>query len=266
MENYNLYHFKSITKFINMGYVLNQEIHPDRILPFWVLGIVTNGSVNLQIDNVLKKISSNEYYLLPPNTRHFGIKKGLYNVIYCHFEAISEINNQISNDKIILPVFGKVPISIDFQSIYNYFRHALISEITNTDLMKIVIESILLQLSIENSIKRLSSDRLWSIVQNVTHYLNNNYFENITHELLEKEFCYSYVHLNRIYKQYTKETIFKQLEMIRIKAAEEKILMGQQIKNITTEVGFDDYYYFLKKFKKITGLTPKEFYHKYFPK
>jgi YesN/AraC family two-component response regulator len=159
-----------------------------------------------------------------------------------------------------------VPISIDYQNIYSYFRHAQISDIINTNLMKLFIESILLQLSIENSIKRLSSDRLWSIVQNVTHFLTNNYYENITHELLEEKFCYSYVHLNRIYKQYTKETIFKQLEMIRIKVAEEKILMGQQIKNITREVGYDDYYYFLKKFKKITGLTPKEFYKKYFSK
>ncbi len=265
MDNLNQhYHIKKIKQFINMGYVQNQELHPDRILPFWVLGIITNGSVNLQIDCYAKEVFSNEFYLLPPDVRHFGTKKSKFDVIYFHFIADYEMIDNLTNDRIILPIFGKVPLSIEFYKIYSFFRHALISNVINMELMKIQIESILLQLSIENSIKRLSSDRLWDLVQGINHYLSNNFNQNITHTLLEKEFCYSYIHLNRTFKEFTKNSIFKQLEMIRIKNAEEKILMGHPIKKIVEEVGYEDYYYFLKKFKKFTGLTPTQFYKNYF--
>jgi YesN/AraC family two-component response regulator len=247
-----------------MGHVLNQELHPERILQMWVLGIITNGSIHIKIGECEKEIFTNEYYLIPPNVRHLGTKKSEYNVIYFHFEAEYEISDTISNDHIVIPIFGKVPISINYQNIHNYFRHALISNVITQSLMTIQVESILLQLNVENSIKRLSSDRLWNIVQDINHFLSNNYYHEITHERLEKEFCYSYVHLNRVFKKYTKKSIFKQLETIRIEAAEEKILMGQQIKSVHTQVGFEDYYYFLKKFKKITGMTPSAFYRNYF--
>ena len=51
---------------------------------------------------------------------------------------------------------------------------------------------------------------------------------------------------------------------IRTPRAAELILSGMAIKDIATELGFDDYFYFLMFFKTHYGTTPTELRKKYF--
>ena len=46
---------------------------------------------------------------------------------------------------------------------------------------------------------------------------------------------------------------------IRIDAAAHGLQMGKAIKEVASEVGFNDYYYFLKTFKRLRQITPAGF-------
>jgi AraC-like DNA-binding protein len=51
-------------------------------------------------------------------------------------------------------------------------------------------------------------------------------------------------------------TATRELLRTRVQAATHGLQMGKPIKDIYREVGFGDYYYFLKAFKRVQGLSP----------
>lgn len=94
----------------------------------------------------------------------------------------------------------------------------------------------------------------------IMEFLNRNYCANIsTNDLAE------YVHLNpgylsKIFKQETGTTITKYINNLRILKAKQMLNIGNySISEIAAETGFNDYFYFLKTFKKITGMTPHQY-------
>ena len=58
-------------------------------------------------------------------------------------------------------------------------------------------------------------------------------------------------------------SIHQELLSIRMDAAAHSLQMGKSIKEVAKEVGFDDYYYFLKTFKRLKGMTPASFQHSF---
>jgi AraC-like DNA-binding protein len=58
-------------------------------------------------------------------------------------------------------------------------------------------------------------------------------------------------------------SIHQELLRTRIQAAAHGLQMGKPIKDIYREVGFSDYYYFLKAFKRVQGLSPGAFQASY---
>lgn len=91
-------------------------------------------------------------------------------------------------------------------------------------------------------------------------FLNQNYSQNIsTNDLAE------YMHLNpsylsKIFKQEIGTTVTKYITNLRILKAKQMLNSGNfSISEIATATGFNDYFYFLKTFKKITGMTPHQY-------
>lgn len=69
--------------------------------------------------------------------------------------------------------------------------------------------------------------------------------------------------LNQILKKKTHRTIRQCLhERLVAEAKHQLILSERTIKEIATDLGFDDHSYFSRFFKKMTGLTPETFHHR----
>lgn len=91
-------------------------------------------------------------------------------------------------------------------------------------------------------------------------YIEQNYTRNITVRELA-DFCYmEYSYFSRIFKQITNMSCCDYINIRRIKKSQ--ILLcttNMTVTQIGATVGFDSTSYFIKKFREINGISPKQF-------
>ena len=95
-------------------------------------------------------------------------------------------------------------------------------------------------------------------------YLKENYAQKITIEELSGTFFLSKSYLSSLFKKATGYGVVEYLQHIRIeKACELLTTTNLPIIQISEQVGFGDYRFFNKSFKKITGVTAHEYRKKH---
>ena len=95
------------------------------------------------------------------------------------------------------------------------------------------------------------------------NWIDNDYKEHITLDLLSKKSGLSPNYICRIFKEYTSKSPIEYVNAVRIENVCRDILLGE--KNITEaamENGFNDISYFCKVFKKHKGISAKEYLQK----
>ena len=91
-------------------------------------------------------------------------------------------------------------------------------------------------------------------------YINEHYTQDISLTKMGEELHLNNNYLSQIFKQETGITFSKYIVNLRIEKAKELLITGNySIGKTAQEVGFNDYFYFLKTFKKITGMTPRQY-------
>lgn len=98
------------------------------------------------------------------------------------------------------------------------------------------------------------------IAERVKAYLDMNYVQKIRIKDLSAMFYISEAYLSDIFKILTQKTIIEYLADVRIEAAKELLENTRMnISNIAEAVGYGDYCYFNKIFKKYVGVTPYQY-------
>ena len=106
----------------------------------------------------------------------------------------------------------------------------------------------------------LSHSKTNAIANQLIRYLQENYQEDLTSDLIAARFNYHAYHINRIMRNATGTTVHKYLINYRISVS--KNLLGNttmSIDQIATEVGFKNVSYFSNSFKKIVGCCPSTY-------
>lgn len=99
-----------------------------------------------------------------------------------------------------------------------------------------------------------------NIAEQVDLYLNRFFRNNITVEDIASSVNISYRHLARLYKSARGMTFVERLRAIRLDHAKQALInTNMPIKQIATEFGFSNEYYFATLFRKNTGLPPSEY-------
>ena len=91
-------------------------------------------------------------------------------------------------------------------------------------------------------------------------YINEHYTQDISLTQMGEELHLNNNYLSQIFKRETGITFSKYIVNLRIEKAKELLATGNySIGKTAQEVGFNDYFYFLKTFKRITGMTPRQY-------
>lgn len=151
-----------------------------------------------------------------------------------------------------------------FQNWINQIIEMHLSETTDSKQVSIACYTFLLQLSNTCHTDQASSslDPLYqTYVSPVLEKLETQYNHPIRLEDLASELYVTPQYLCRVFKKYTKETIFSYLLTIRINKAKELLINHTElrIQDIIALCGFSDTSYFIAQFKKATGYTPLQF-------
>ena len=120
-----------------------------------------------------------------------------------------------------------------------------------------------------NEILQLAKDqpqqkRYSEIVQKAVGMIEEHYTQELTVKSAAEALHVSVVYLGQVFKKETELSFNQYVNFIRIKKAQQLLLhTGQTINEIADAIGYNNTNYFSKMFKKLNGLTPKEFREKY---
>lgn len=105
--------------------------------------------------------------------------------------------------------------------------------------------------------KNTRSDKL---VEQAKRYVQTHYTEKLTLTDIADALNISYGHLSNTFKKFTNITLSDYIASVKIDHAKELIDTHQYLMyEISDMLGFDNPYYFSKVFKKITGISPREY-------
>lgn len=112
-----------------------------------------------------------------------------------------------------------------------------------------------------NEFNNLNNENL-DTINTISAYLNDHYKERITLNFLSKKFSYSTSYLSRLFSSSYGESFIDIYDKLRINYSLNDLLIkskSKTINEIALENGFDDVRSYVRAFKKIYQMTPKEY-------
>lgn len=115
----------------------------------------------------------------------------------------------------------------------------------------------------EMAVRDRRINRSEAAVDQLVQYLNRNYTKRLTSQELAERFEMNFDYLNRVFSAMTGSSIFSYINMLRINNAKQLIASTDlAFSEVAYLVGIRDRYYFSRLFKKLTGMSPTEYYKK----
>jgi two-component system response regulator YesN len=157
-----------------------------------------------------------------------------------------------------------------FRSAKDMYRHWEATEETLKQLQQLIGAVHSLQEACEYLIKLTeqfwswrsrTNDKYWDMLMKVKNYIHSNYDKDtISLQDAAEHVNVSASHLSKVFSQETGQTFIEYLTQTRIRKAME-FLQTTSAKSyeIAFQVGYNDAHYFSNLFKRITGMTTKEF-------
>lgn len=140
----------------------------------------------------------------------------------------------------------------------SYVRDMKINEILNRLLW------ILMKNSWHSEQGRAAHARKRMSMEKVKSYLDENYKEHITLELLSQKFYINKYYLTKIFKETYGVTIISYLETRRITQAKNLLrFTDMTVDEISAAIGMNDANYLARRFRKIEGMSPGEYRKKW---
>jgi len=104
------------------------------------------------------------------------------------------------------------------------------------------------------------SDTTRGLVKQAAAYIDEHFFEELTLSSLAEQFHVENSYFSRLFRQETGENVMLYIAKTRIRRAQEYMKEeGKSLTEIAFLAGYDDYTYFNRVFRKITGKSPREY-------
>ena len=105
-----------------------------------------------------------------------------------------------------------------------------------------------------------ADERNMRLVKSILDYIDRHYAEDLSMDVLAGHFYVSRTYISRLLKKYVGKSFLEYLNDVRFRHAEELIECNRYKQyQIAEMVGFKDFGYYIKVFKKRYGITPNEF-------
>jgi AraC-like DNA-binding protein len=217
-----------------------------------------------KIDNQRYEVGPNEFFILPQNKEHaYGADADHpWSIYWIHFggDGLAAFNETLSVQKYFKPfhIKNNAETFAVFTKIYKALQlgysidNLLFANMCFTHFITLFLYNARHNESFEVE----KPDCVDLAILHMQQHLD----ENISLNELSKQYNYSVSRFSNLFKQktgYAPIDYFLQMKMQ--KACQELDFTNQSIKLIAFNMGFDDPYYFSKRFKTIIGVSPKKY-------
>jgi two-component system, response regulator YesN len=214
---------------------------------------------NLQQDNLLKKEVLKDYQTIQKTIQavqsgNIEVIKNGFDHLYQVFEEFCFPTREFAKGfcfTLLFQVNSVLQLHVNCDPMYRDIENCMTSLDFNRWLQNMeqaIITSILAMPEASNLILRMKQ------------YIDQNYFENITLEMISDHFHLSPNYFSNLFKRETGKTFVEYLTGVRIDRARQ-LLKETDMKmfEISRTVGYENEYYFSRVFRKVTGIPPIQF-------
>lgn len=233
-------------------------------LPENFLFYCVDGNGWFQVGKQRYEVGPNEFFILPQNVEHsYGSSSTHpWTIYWVHFggDSLPQLNEVQEVQKHFKPVYVKnngdiIPI---FTKIYKTLE--LGYSIDNLLFANMCLSHFLtLFIYNQRHYTATSNDKL-DCVDSAILFMQEHINDNISLNDLSRQYNYSVSRFSNLFKQktgYAPIDYFLQMKMQ--KACQQLDFSDRSIKDIAFSMGFDDPYYFSKRFRTIIGMSPKKY-------
>jgi len=258
----------------------------------YVVYVIIDGEMFIKEDIVRYHLEAGDFFILEPGLQHEGYASAICDYYYFHFSDSGLFSSDLTEKEIIPKMLekrraSKLSYCLSEKTPTDGISYLpKVFKISHIDFREKNRNIIKLYQNREELYKQRVSVEFLSFLCEVAHefilakvgtaeqkhkgeilteellnYLNNNYTKKINSSDIEIEMDMNFDYLNRIFSQFTGNTIFRYLNSLRIKNSKELIATTNlSFGQVGEMVGFPDKYYFSKLFHKETGMTATEYY------
>lgn len=218
---------------------LSREYHEITLCINGTLNYTVNGkAINLYEGDVV--------YVAPQDTRQRVSSKD-YNHTFVSLNFISE------KEKLFSSNFYKSIINENLMQIFELMERANLER--NKDKILALIDYI-----IADIIAREGQHSENTTVFKIKDYIDSNVLKRLSVDDIANHVFLSKIYCENIFKKATGKTIVTYINNAKINVAKDYLLMsGLELTEISDKLGFTEYNYFSRLFKKVTGVSPLQF-------
>lgn len=242
---------------------VNDNMSEPHFHEFFELYYLESGERYQMIQNELIIMKPGDFIILPTYVLHhsFGREDVAFKriVLYFYIEEIEseEMYQKLLNDFRFYPYNKNTGFSI------HRLLEMLLDEEEKNNILSGEYKKTLLNLLLITILRQSKPEvrnRDTNRINQVIHYIHNNYMSDLSLEVLSKLFFISKYHLSREFKKRTSKTVVQYINKTRIMHAERKIMETKKsLTEISHETGFSSLTHFNRVFKSETNLTPSEY-------
>ena len=249
--------------------------------PFTRIYFVTEGEARLHLTDGVVVLRPRHLYVIPAYTRHSYECQGVFGHYYLH------LYEGFKNETNVFEMF-RLPFEVEatdmelqlFQEMCSNHPEAQLPESnpqvydTNTSFadyakrynalslwQKMRLRGIMLMLFAR--FMRQATPRVWTTDERMTKvlaYIHNHLYDDIDIDALASVACITKPYLIRLFTQEFGQSPLHYINKKKIEKSQLVLLTSDlPVKAVAYTMGFNDYSYFIRLFKKIVGITPGEY-------
>lgn len=239
------------------GHGMERERHDDNLLIYCI-----DGEGTLEAHNSSTGVRGGDLMLLPANTPHFyqSSSDDPWSIYWCHFsgERSSDYVNLIANNgSLVFSMSNRLKLIRDFQSLLS------VRETGYRELPFIHAANLLKQMLSFIALQRRHSQHSGSSGFNLQHIeetMRANLDKALTLDDLAAACNLSKYHFSTKYREATGYSPIKHFLHMKIEAACQLLdTTDLRISAVSQALGYEDPLYFSRLFRKISGVSPKEY-------
>lgn len=246
-----------------MGYVNSTNRYPTKKRrPFWIFVLLEKGQRTLYVDGKEIRIKAGEFLLLPPNTYQEPFELDEHAAWYVHFYTQSrQITppEKLDTTKIIMPIYGHMPTDFDCCSYMKYIFKQYERPYINRSFCATQLQSLFYMVSLYSQKHKVWRHDEASLREKMLKFIQTHTNQTLSAQDYESEFKLSYHQLSALFKKQTGYTIKQYHQHVRMRNAAFLLLEGKTLQETAHLCGYEDYYFFIKCFKKEYGVPPGKY-------